>query len=52
LLPTNINIEVYRTLPVVKIKSSTLMEDHRLRVFENRGLGGIFGLNRDMVRGE
>ena len=30
----------------------TLREEHRLRVFENRVLRGIFGSKRDGVRGE
>ena len=30
----------------------TLREEHRLRVFENRGLRRIFGAKRDGVRGE
>jgi hypothetical protein len=32
--------------------SLTLREGHRLRVFENRVLRGIFGLKRDEVTGE
>jgi hypothetical protein len=32
--------------------SLTLMEEHRLRVFENRVLRGIFGPKRDEVTGE
>ena len=32
--------------------SLTLREEHRLRVFENRVLRGIFGLKRDGVTGE
>jgi hypothetical protein len=39
-------------LPVGKLKSSTLREEHRRRVFENRGLGRIFGLKRSKVAGE
>jgi hypothetical protein len=30
----------------------TLREEHRLRVFENRVLRGIFGTKRDEVTGE
>jgi hypothetical protein len=30
----------------------TLREEHRLRVFENRVLRGIFGPKRDEVKGE
>jgi len=32
--------------------SLKLKEERRLRVFENRVLGGIFGCKRDEVRGE
>ena len=32
--------------------SLTLREERRLRVFENRALGRIFGLKRDEVTGE
>jgi hypothetical protein len=32
--------------------SLTLREEHRLRVFENRVLGRIFGQKRDEVTGE
>jgi hypothetical protein len=32
--------------------SVTLREEHRLRVFENRVLRGIFGSERDEVTGE
>jgi hypothetical protein len=43
-------------LPVVLYEcetwSLTLREEHRLRVFENRVLRGIFGLKRDEVTGE
>jgi hypothetical protein len=51
-------VEIYKTiiLPVVvygcKTWSFTLREEHRLRVFENRVLKGIFGPRRDEVRGE
>jgi hypothetical protein len=47
---------MYRTiiLPVVlygcETWSLTLREEHRLRVFENRVLRGIFGPKRDEVR--
>jgi len=50
LLSKNIKIEIYRTilLPVVlcgcETWSRTLREEYRLRVFENRVLGEIFGL--------
>jgi hypothetical protein len=33
----------------VELKSSTLREEHKLRVCENRVLRGIFGPNRDEV---
>jgi hypothetical protein len=45
-----VKIKIYKTiiLPVVlygcETWSLTLREDHRLRVFENRVLRGIFGL--------
>jgi hypothetical protein len=54
----NTKIKTYRTiiLPVVlygcKTWSLTLREEHRLRVFENRVLRGIFGPKRDGVTGE
>ena len=48
--------DIYRTiiLPVVlygcETWSLTLREEHRLRVFENRELRGIFGPKRDGVQ--
>jgi hypothetical protein len=36
----------------VKLKSLTLREEHRLRVFENTVLRRIFGSKRDEVTGE
>jgi hypothetical protein len=51
LLSKNLKIRIYKTiiLPVVlygcEIWSLTLREEHRLRVFENRVLNRIFGLN-------
>jgi len=36
----------------VKLGSLTLREERRLRVFENRVLGRIFGPKRDEVSGE
>jgi hypothetical protein len=50
-------IKIYRTiiLPVLygcETWSLTLREEHRLRVFENRVLRGIFGPKRDEVTGE
>jgi hypothetical protein len=53
-----LNIRIYKTiiLPVVlygcETWSLTLREEHRLRVFENRGLRRIFGPKRDEVTGE
>jgi hypothetical protein len=58
LLSKNTKIKIYRTiiLPVVlygcETWSVTLREEHRLRVFENRVLRGIFGPKRDGVTGE
>ena len=60
LVSTNksIKIKIHRTiiLPVVvygcKTWSLTLREECRLRVFENRVLGRIFGPKRDEVIGE
>jgi hypothetical protein len=48
LLPKNVKIKIHKTiiLPVVlyryEIWSLSLSEEHRLREFENRMLGGIF----------
>jgi hypothetical protein len=36
----------------VKLASLTLREEHRLRVFENRLLGRIFGPKRDGETGD
>ena len=58
LLSKNLKIKIYRTriLPVVlygcETWSLTLMEEHRLRVFENRVLRGISVPKRDGVTGE
>jgi hypothetical protein len=58
LLSREVNIKIYKTmiLPVVLYGSKTwsiiLREEHRLRAFENRVLRGIFGPNRDEVRGQ
>jgi hypothetical protein len=55
LLSRNVKIEIYKTiiLPVVlygcETWSLTIMEEHRLRVFENRVLSRIFGPTRDEV---
>jgi hypothetical protein len=53
LLPRNVKVKIYKTiiLPVVWYGSGTwsltLWEEHRLRVFEKRVLGRIFGPKRD-----
>jgi hypothetical protein len=58
LLSKNTKIKIHRTviLPVVlygcENLSLTLREEHRLRVFENTVLRGIFGPKRDEVTGE
>jgi hypothetical protein len=58
LLSKNLKIKIYRTiiLPVVfygcEAWSLTLREELRLKVFENRVLGRVFGLKRDDVTGE
>jgi hypothetical protein len=57
LLSKNVKMRIYKTiiLPVVlygcETWSLTLREEHRLRVFENRVLRGIFGLKKDEVIG-
>jgi hypothetical protein len=57
-LSRKLKVKIYRTiiLPVVlygcKTWSLTLREEHRLRVFDNRVLRGIFGPKRDEVTGE
>jgi hypothetical protein len=57
LLSGNLKVKIHKTiiLPVVlydcETWSVTLREEHRLRVFENRVLRGIFGPKRDEVRG-
>jgi hypothetical protein len=58
LLSRNIKVKIYKTiiLPAVlygcETWSLTLREQQRLRVFENRILRRIFGLERDEVTGE
>jgi hypothetical protein len=58
LLSRIVKVKIYKTviLPVVlygcETWSLTLREEHRLRVFENRVLRGIFGPKRDEVTGE
>jgi hypothetical protein len=57
-LSGNVNVKIYKTiiLPVVlygcETWSVTLREEHRLGVFENRVLRGIFGPKGDEVTGE
>jgi hypothetical protein len=57
LLSRNVKVKIYKTiiLPVVlygcETWSLTLREEHRLRVFENRVLRGIFGPKEDEVTG-
>jgi hypothetical protein len=57
LLSRNVKVKIYKTiiLPVVSYGcetwSLTLREEHKLRVFENRVLRGIFGPKRDEVMG-
>jgi hypothetical protein len=58
LLSRNLKIKIYKTiiLPVVLCGCETwpltLREEHRLRVFEKRVLGRIFGTKGDEVRGK
>jgi hypothetical protein len=58
LLLRNVKMRIYKTiiLPAVlyghETWSLTLREEHRLRVFENRVLRGIFGPKMDEVMGE
>jgi hypothetical protein len=58
LLSRNVKVKIYKTinLPVVlngcETGSPTLREEHRLRVFENRVMRGIFGPERDEVTGD
>jgi hypothetical protein len=58
LLSSKLKVKIYKTiiLPIVlygcETWSLTLTEEHRLRVFENRVLRGIFGPKRDEVTGE
>jgi hypothetical protein len=53
LISKNLNIKIYKTVifPVVlygyETWSLTLGEEHRLRVFENRVVRGIFGPKRE-----
>jgi hypothetical protein len=58
LLSRNVKVKIYKTiiLPLVVYGCETwfvtLREEHRLRVFENRVLRGIFGAKGDEVTGE
>ncbi|KAJ4440720.1 hypothetical protein ANN_08868 [Periplaneta americana] len=58
LLSKNLKVRIYITviLPVVlygcETWTLTLREEHRLRVFENKVLGKIFGAKRDEATGE
>jgi hypothetical protein len=58
LLSRNVKVKIYKTtfLPFVlygcETWSPALREEHRLRVFENRVLRGIFGPKGDEVTGE
>jgi hypothetical protein len=58
LLSGNVRVKIYNTviLPVVlygcETRSVTLREEHRLRVFENRVLRGMFASKRCEVTGE
>jgi hypothetical protein len=57
-LSRNVKVKIHKTviLPVVLYGCEswclTLREEHRLRVFENRALRGIFGPKGDEVTGE
>jgi hypothetical protein len=58
LLLKSLNIRIFKTIiwPVIlcgcETWSLTVKEEHRLRVFENRVLRRMFGLERDEVTGE
>jgi hypothetical protein len=58
LLSSNVKVKIYKTIivPVVlygcETWSLTLREEHRLRMFQNRGLRRIFGPKRDEVTGD
>jgi hypothetical protein len=58
LLSRNVKVKIYKTiiLPVVlcgcEAWSLTLRAKHKLRVFENRVLRGIFGPKREEVMGD
>jgi hypothetical protein len=54
----NLKVKIYTTIILLVVLygcgtwSVTLREEHRLRVFENRVLRGMFGPKRDEVTGE
>jgi hypothetical protein len=58
LLSRNVKVKIYKTIILRVVLygcetwSLTLREEHRLRVFENRVLRGIFGPKRDGVTGD
>jgi hypothetical protein len=58
LLSRNVKIKIQTTISLPNVlygcetRALTLREEHRLRVFENRVLRGIFGPKRDEVTGE
>jgi hypothetical protein len=57
-LSRNLKVRKYKTIILLVVLygcetgSVTLREEHRMMVFENRVLGGIFGPKRDEVTGE
>jgi hypothetical protein len=57
-LSRNVKVKIYKTIILAVVLYGyeawpvTLREEHRLRVFENRVLRGIFGPKRDEVTGE
>jgi hypothetical protein len=53
LLSKNVKVKIYKTIYQLFCMGMKLVrEEHRLRVFENRVLRGIFGPKRDEVMGE
>jgi hypothetical protein len=58
LLSRNVKVKIYKTIILSFVLygcetwSLTFREEHRLRMFENRDLGRIFGPKRDEVTGE
>jgi hypothetical protein len=55
-LSGNLKVKIYKTIIYhlygCETWSLTLREEHRLRVFENRVLRGVFGPKGDEVMGE